>query len=147
IYEVLYWTKDYMWVPDIDAQIRQHVWYIYRRSEIDIPFPVRHVLLEQQGQAIPQQEDGYERVIESVEIFAPLSSDEKEAVARSAIKSVFAPGELILRRGAPGDSMFVIYRGNVEVRLPNRDGNAQQVAELKPGNFFGEMALLTGEPR
>jgi CRP-like cAMP-binding protein len=43
--------------------------------------------------------------------------------------------------------MFVIYRGNVEVRLPNRDGNAQQVAELKPGSFFGEMALLTGEPR
>jgi small-conductance mechanosensitive channel/CRP-like cAMP-binding protein len=147
IYEILYWTKDYMWVPDIDAQIRQHVWYIYRRSEIDIPFPVRHVLLEQQEQAVTQREDGYDRVIESVEIFAPLSAEEKEAVARSAIKSVFAPGELILRHGAPGDSMFVIYRGNVEVRLPNRDGNAQQVAELKPGNFFGEMALLTGEPR
>jgi small-conductance mechanosensitive channel/CRP-like cAMP-binding protein len=147
IYEVLYWTKDYMWVPDIDAQIRQHVWYIYRRSEIDIPFPVRHVLLEQQGQAVTQQEDGYEKVIGSVEIFAPLSAEEKEAVARSAIKSVFAPGELILRRGAPGDSMFVIYRGNVEVQLPNRDGHAQQVAELKPGSFFGEMALLTGEPR
>lgn len=147
IYEILYWTKDYMWVPDIDAQIRQHVWYIYRRSEIDIPFPVRHVLLDQQGKAVTQQEDGYERVIDSVEIFAPLSAEEKEAVARSAIKSVFAPGELILRRGAPGDSMFVIYRGNVEVRLPNRDGNAQQVAELKAGNFFGEMALLTGEPR
>jgi hypothetical protein len=149
IYEILYWTKDYMWVPDIDAQIRQHVWYIYRRSEIDIPFPMRHVLLERQAKPVSQQEDeyGYERVIESVEIFAPLSTEEKEAVARSAIKSVFAPGELILRRGAPGDSMFVIYRGNVEIRLPNRDGNAQQVAELKPGNFFGEMALLTGEPR
>src|SRR5256885_6197740 len=136
-----------MSVAEFDAHIRQHVWYIYRRSEIDIPFPVRHVLLEQQGQAIPQQEDGYERVIESVEIFSPLSVEEKEAVARSAIKSVFAPGELILRRGAPGDSMFVIYRGNVEVRLPNSDGHAQQVAELNPGNFFGEMALLTGEPR
>ncbi|HKA22229.1 MAG TPA: cyclic nucleotide-binding domain-containing protein, partial [Blastocatellia bacterium] len=46
-----------------------------------------------------------------------------------------------------GDSMFVLYRGNVEVRLPSRDGNVQQVAELKPGSFFGEMALLTGEPR
>jgi len=69
-------------------------------------------------------------------------------VARSAIRSVYAPGELILRRGDPGDSMFVIYRGNVEVRLPSRDGNnTQQVAELNPGSFFGEMALLTGEPR
>ena len=147
IYEVLYWTKDYMWVPDIDAQIRQHVWYIYRRSEIEIPFPVRHVLLEQQESAVSRHEADYDQVIESVEIFAPLSAEEKEAVARSAIRSVYGPGELILRRGDPGDSMFVIYRGNVQVWLPSRDGNPQQVAELKPGNFFGEMALLTGEPR
>lgn len=147
IYEVLYWTKDYMWVPDIDAQIRQHVWYIYRRHDVDIPFPVRHVLLEQQEPKAGHQEADYDKVIESVEIFAPLSAQEKEAVGQGAIKAVYAPGELILRRGDPGDSMFVIYRGNVEVRLPSRDGNTQQVAELKPGNFFGEMALLTGEPR
>ena len=147
IYEILYWTKDYMWVPDIDAQIRQHVWYIYRRSEIEIPFPIRHVLLEQQEPVVSRKEANYDKVIESVEIFSPLSAEEKEAVARSAIRSVYAPGELILRRGDPGDSMFVIYRGNVEVRLASPDGNTQQVAELKPGNFFGEMALLTGEPR
>jgi len=147
VYEVLYWVKDYMWVPDIDAQIRQHMWYIYRRNEIDIPFPVRHVLLEQQEPAIKREGADYDRVIDSVEIFAPLTADEKAAVARSAVKSVYAPGELILRRGDPGDSMFIIYRGNVEVRLPSHDGHAQQVAELKPGSFFGEMALLTGEPR
>ena len=87
MYEVLYWTKDYMWVPDIDAQIRQHVWYIYRRGEIEIPFPVRHVLLEQQEPAFTHQEADYDQVIESVEIFAPLSAEEKEAVARSAIRS------------------------------------------------------------
>jgi small-conductance mechanosensitive channel/CRP-like cAMP-binding protein len=147
IYEVLYWTKDYMWVHDIDAQIRQHLWYIYRRSEIDIPFPVRHVLLEQQEQAARPQEADYDKLIESVEIFAPLSAEEKDVVARSVIRSVYAPGELILRRGDPGGSMFVISRGNVEIRLPSRDGNIQQVAELKPGDYFGEMALLTGEPR
>ena len=147
IYEILYWTKDYMWVPDIDAQIRQQVWYIYRRSEIDIPFPVRHVLLEQQERLAKPLPPDYGSVIESVEIFAPLSADEKQTVVRSVVRSVFAPGELILKRGEPGDSMFVIYRGNVEVRLPSRDGNAQQVAELNPGSFFGEMALLTGEPR
>ncbi|MEK6284867.1 MAG: mechanosensitive ion channel family protein [Acidobacteriota bacterium] len=147
VYEILYWVKDYLWIHDIDAAIRQHMWYIYRRNDIEIPFPIRHVLLEQQEPLVTPQEDAYDKVIGSVEIFAPLSAEEKEAVARSAIKAVYAPGELILRRGAPGDSMFVIYRGNVEVRLPSGDGHAQQVAELKPGNFFGEMALLTGEPR
>lgn len=147
IYEILYWVKDYMWIHDIDALIRQHMWYIYRRNDIEIPFPIRHVLLEQQEPLATPQEDAYDKIIGSVEIFAPLSAEEREAVARSAIKAVYAPGELILRRGAPGDSMFVIYRGNVEVRLPSSDGHTQQVAELKAGDFFGEMALLTGEPR
>jgi small-conductance mechanosensitive channel/CRP-like cAMP-binding protein len=147
IYEVLYWTKDYMWVPDIDAQIRQHVWYIYRRHDVDIPFPVRHVLLEQQEPIAGHQEADYDKVIESVEIFAPLSAEEKEAVGHAAIKAVYAPGELILRRGDPGDSMFVIYRGTVEVRVAASDGAAQHLAQLDAGSFFGEMALLTGEPR
>jgi small-conductance mechanosensitive channel/CRP-like cAMP-binding protein len=147
IYEILYWVKDYMLIHDIDAMIRQHLWYIYRRNDIEIPFPVRHVLLEQQEPAVKHDVADYGKLIESVEIFEPLSAQEKEAVASSAIKTVYAPGESILRRGDPGDSMFVVSRGRVEVRLRGSDGNAQQVAELGPGNFFGEMALLTGEPR
>jgi small-conductance mechanosensitive channel/CRP-like cAMP-binding protein len=147
IYEILYWVKDYMLIHDIDALIRQHLWYIYRRNDIEIPFPVRHVLLEQQEHAVKHETAGYDKLIELVEIFEPLSTQEKEAVASSAIKTVYAPGESILRRGDPGDSMFIVCSGRVEVRLRGSDGNAQQVAELGPGNFFGEMALLTGEPR
>lgn len=147
VYEILYWVKDYLWIHDIDALIRQHMWYIYRRNDIEIPFPIRHVLLEQLEPAMHRQKADYDKAIHSVEIFEPLSAHEKEAVAQSAIKAVYAPGELILRRGDAGDSMFVIYRGRVEVRLPTGDGQAQQVAELEHGDFFGEMALLTGEPR
>jgi small-conductance mechanosensitive channel/CRP-like cAMP-binding protein len=147
IYEILYWVKDYMLIHDIDALIRQHLWYIYRRNDVEIPFPVRHVLLEEQQARVAHETADYDKLIESVEIFEPLSAREKEAVASSAIKAVYAPGELILRSGDAGDSMFIVCRGKVEVRLRGTDGNAQQVAELGPGNFFGEMALLTGEPR
>ena len=147
IYEILYWVKDYMLIHDVDALIRQHLWYIYRRNDIEIPFPIRHVLLEQQEARITHEAADYDKLIKSVEIFEPLSAQEKEAVASSAIKAVYAPGELILRRGDPGDSMFIVCNGRVEIRLTGSDGNVQQVAELGPGNFFGEMALLTGEPR
>jgi small-conductance mechanosensitive channel len=147
IYEILYWVKDYMLIHDIDATIRQHLWYIYRRNDIEVPFPVRHVLFEQQEPARSREAANYNELIDSVEIFEPLSAQEKESVASSAIKTVYAPGESILRHGDPGDSMFVVSSGRVEVRLRGSDGNAQQVAELGPGNFFGEMALLTGEPR
>lgn len=146
-YEILYWVKDYMWINDIDAKIREHIWYVYSRNQIDIPFPMRHVLLERQEPKSGREEQGYERVIASVDIFEPLTADEREAVVRSLVKYSYAPGEVIIRSGEPGDSMFVICRGRVEVQLPSNNGSLKQVAVLEPGNFFGEMALLTGEPR
>jgi small-conductance mechanosensitive channel/CRP-like cAMP-binding protein len=146
-YEVLYWVKDYMWIHDIDAKIRENIWYIYSRNQIDIPFPIRHVLLEQQEARAKSEDDGYDHVIASVDIFEPLTFEEREAVVKSLVKYAYAPGEAIIRCGDPGDSMFIICRGKVEVQLPSSNGGLKQVAVLEPGNFFGEMALLTGEPR
>jgi small-conductance mechanosensitive channel/CRP-like cAMP-binding protein len=146
-YEILFWVKDYMWIPDIEAEIREHLWYIYRRNDIEIPYPMRHILLEQvEGRRKPGEGD-YRSVIDSVDIFEPLTEDERESIANSIVRHVYAPGELIFRKGDPGDSMFIINRGSVEVRLPGSNGNLQRVAVLERGDFFGEMALLTGEPR
>ena len=146
-YEVLYWVKDYMLTPDMDARMREHIWYAYRRRDIDIPFPIRHLLMEQ-VEAKPQpRADRDERIIESVSLFEPLTDEERERVAGAAVKHLYAPGELILKRGDAGGSMFIVSRGRVDVRLPQASGGTQQVAVLEPGNYFGEMALFTGEPR
>jgi CRP-like cAMP-binding protein len=59
---------------------------------------------------------------------------------------VFAPGEKIVRRGQEGTSMFVIVRGSVKVQVPAQDGQ-KTVNQLYANDFFGEMSLLTGEPR
>jgi small-conductance mechanosensitive channel/CRP-like cAMP-binding protein len=145
-YEALYWVKDYMWTPDLDAKIRERLWYVYNRSDIEIPFPVRTILMGDAEPAASHEVD-YHRVIDHVDIFEPLTAQEKDAIVQSLVKSVFAPGEIIIRRGEPGESMFVVFRGKVEVRLPSNNGDQHQVAVLESGNFFGEMALLTGEPR
>ena len=146
-YEILFWVKDFMLVHDIEAEIREHLWYIYRRNDIDIPYPMRHILLEQVETKSKAGEADHRSAIDSVEIFEPLSDEERDVIARSAVRHIYAPGELIFRKGDPGDSMFIINRGKVEVRLPGSNGSLQRVAVLENGNFFGEMALLTGEPR
>ncbi|MCI0488026.1 MAG: mechanosensitive ion channel family protein [Blastocatellia bacterium] len=146
-YEILYWVADYMWTPNMDAQIRERIWYLYSRNGLDIPFPIRHVLFEQREPSAQIQEIDLARVIDSVEIFEPLTREEREKVIASLARYVYAPGEEILRRGAAGDSMFVIRRGKAEVQAPAANGKPQRVAVLEAGDFFGEMALFTGEPR
>ncbi len=56
------------------------------------------------------------------------------------------PGASIIRQGDPGDSFYLIRDGKVEVEIET-DGQRQIVATLGTGDYFGETALLTGEPR
>ncbi len=146
-YEILYWVKDYMWTPDMDARIRERIWYVYRRNDVEIPFPHRQLLYRPQHQEADQRARDYEEAIRRVELFELLTDEETEAMAAGVGRHLYAPGEMIIRSGDAGDSMFVIYRGKAEVRLPSVNGDLQTVAVLGEGDFFGEMALFTGEPR
>jgi len=67
-------------------------------------------------------------------------------LAQAAVRHVFAPGEMVIRAGDPGSSMFVVHNGRVSVQV-NENGRPRKVATLNEGDFFGEMALFTGEPR
>jgi CRP-like cAMP-binding protein len=81
-----------------------------------------------------------------VDIFAPLSIEETGMLAQAAVRHVFAPGEVVIRAGDPGSSMFVVHNGRVRVQV-SENGRPRTVATLNEGDFFGEMALFTGEPR
>jgi CRP-like cAMP-binding protein len=58
----------------------------------------------------------------------------------------FRPGEVIIRQGEVGDKFYVIESGTVDVSS-TKDGHPAEKAILGQGDFFGEVALLTGEPR
>jgi small-conductance mechanosensitive channel/CRP-like cAMP-binding protein len=59
----------------------------------------------------------------------------------------FAPGELIIRQGDEGDSMYFVTSGQVAINYTGIDRSEIQVAVISPGDFFGEASLLTGEAR
>ena len=59
---------------------------------------------------------------------------------------IFGPGEIILRQGDPGDSLYVVRSGKVVVQIEVH-GVARELATLTTGQFFGEMSLMTGESR
>jgi small-conductance mechanosensitive channel/CRP-like cAMP-binding protein len=147
-YEVKYWLIDYAKYNDTDALIRQRIWYAFRRAGLNFAFPTRTLFVERPGRISQRDGDGGAIVerLSAVDIFAPLSADETSMLAQAAVRHVFAPGETVIRAGDPGSSMFVVHKGRVRVQV-SENGRPRTVATLTEGDFFGEMALFTGEPR
>ncbi len=147
-YEVKYWLNDYAKYNDTDALVRQRIWYAFRRAGLNFAFPTRTLYVERHGSLALRDGDGgaiAER-LSAVDIFAPLSADETSMLAQAAVRHVFAPGETVIRAGDEGSSMFVVHKGKVRVQV-SENGRPRTVATLNEGDFFGEMALFTGEPR
>src|SRR5687767_11261515 len=144
-YEVKYWLDDYAKYNDTDALVRQRIWYAFRRAGLNFAYPTRTLHIER---AALRDRDGGAIVerLAAVDIFAPLSAEETVMLAKAAVRHVFAPGELVIRAGDPGASMFVVHNGRVRVQVSD-NGRLRTVATLAEGDFFGEMALFTGEPR
>jgi CRP-like cAMP-binding protein len=75
-------------------------------------------------------------------LFDALSSEEVLLFAESALVRPFAPGETAVQQGDPGSSLFFVLQGEMAVEVDGRE-----VARMEQGRMFGEMSLLTGEPR
>ena len=147
-YEVKYWLDDYAKFNDTDALVRQRIWYAFRRAGINFAYPTRTLFVDRKYKVGAPAGDGGALIerLSAVDIFAPLSAEETSMLAQAAVSHVFAPGETVIRAGDPGSSMFVVHNGRVSVQI-NENGRPRTVATLSDGDFFGEMALFTGEPR
>lgn len=147
-WEVKYWLEDYRLQHDTDALIRQRIWYVFQREKISFAYPTRTLYLEKKkAEALPEEvfNTTAER-LNNVSIFAPLSDEEIERLANASKSRIYAPGEAIVHRGQEGNSMYVIIRGAVKVQIPENDYQ-KTIGTLRENDFFGEMSLLTGEPR
>ena len=80
--------------------------------------------------------------LESVPLFARCTKGDLKIVARHVENIEVDAGRVLCREGAEGDALFVMLRGSASVE---RDG--RQVADLQPGDYFGELALLDPGPR
>ena len=80
-------------------------------------------------------------------VFVPLSPEELELMSRDCDRLDFGRGERIVHQGDQGDAMYVVLEGTAIVTIKTENDAEREVARLSRGEFFGEMALLTGDPR
>jgi potassium efflux system protein len=147
-YRVKYWIADYGRSEHIHGRVVSGLWYALRRHGIEIPFPVRTLVLSQERRI---EESAALREIASelrgVDFLRVLDDDEMQILASAVRVRQFGVGEALIREGEDGDTFYIIRRGVVDVTANGADGKPIHLNELTRPAFFGEMALMTGETR
>ena len=93
-----------------------------------------------------RKEDSGLETITGSHLFKSLDEEGRQRLLREATAVSYDQGQIIVREGDPGEALYLIRQGQVEV-FTTRDGENIQLATLGPGACFGEVALLSGRSR
>ena len=85
--------------------------------------------------------------LSSINAFRTLPAREIERLSTQCEMIRFAQGAQIIRRGDPGDAMYILLACQIEIRVPLKGGGSRRLIALRAGTLFGEMAILRGAPR
>jgi small-conductance mechanosensitive channel len=151
-YDVRFWITDFSRKPHITDAVRSRIWYCLQRAGMSIPFPISDVYLHT---VTPDHEEKLRaelrqdiiRELQNLDLFKPLSREDITTLAKYSSILRYTRGEAMVRQGDTGDSLYLIRSGSVEISLKTGKSNPVVLASLGPGGCFGEMSLLTGEPR
>lgn len=144
-YRARFWIEDYERDEAARDEVRTAIYYAFARHGIEIPWPIQVQYSKEWVEPDTTARQGErERLLSGVELFTMLTEEQRREIAAATHDKVFAHGEAIVRQGHPGHSMFVVGTGQAVVTL---EPQGQEVAVIDPGGYFGEMSLLTGEPR
>jgi hypothetical protein len=111
--------------------------------------PLTDVNVPQQGVAMASRRQMLDLAgqLRQTDLFAGLSVAEATVLGTFMERVTVPANEVIVRQGEAGDDMYLIESGTAEVRISQGLAEGVTVATLGPGDFFGEIALLTGEER
>jgi CRP-like cAMP-binding protein len=99
------------------------------------------------GEGEQNHEPPKTELLKRIAIFAIMDEEHLARIALAMQKREFGEKEAIVSQGEEGSSLFIIEEGLVNVLVKDAKGRNKWLAHIRPGGFFGEMALLTGEPR
>jgi CRP-like cAMP-binding protein len=147
IYQIKFGMTTHSGYYEVRDGIYTNAWYEFKRRKINIPYPIRTLHLERKRAVSNEDALAPARAMLRREaLFSCLGDDQISALLREADLNHFGRGEAVIEEGADGDSMFILLRGSAQVSV-SKNGTLIRVGVLRQGDCFGEMSLLTGEPR
>jgi small-conductance mechanosensitive channel/CRP-like cAMP-binding protein len=151
-YAVRYWLTDLMVDDPTDSEVRDHIYAALQRAGIRLALPEHNVHMTKESEKheqarqmrrIQQRMDA----LRKVELFNSFTEEELLDIAQRLKYAPFASGDVITRQGAVAHWLYMLTEGEAEVYLETPGQERRKLSTLHPGNFFGEMGLMTGAPR
>src|SRR6266481_970195 len=151
-YRIRYWISDYAVQERVRDRVASSLWYALKRHSIEIPFPTRTIHVRDAGRDEDERADAsFEHELmgdlRQVDWLRGLNEEELRLLVPSVAVRQFGAGELLIRQGEQGASMFIFRSGTAEVFAHTADGQTRHLATYVRGDVTGEMALMTGDPR
>jgi len=151
-YAVRYWLTDLAADDPTDSAVRVHIYAALEQAGIPLALPQQQLHFVQDHEGLKAARRAREITarmewLDGIDLFHSLTAEERRTIAEHLVYTPFAQGEIITRQGAVAHWLYLITEGQVEVVLEGRDGHQHVVSHLAAGDIFGEMGLMTGEPR
>jgi small-conductance mechanosensitive channel/CRP-like cAMP-binding protein len=152
VYAVRYWLTEFDREAGIAGEVRSRLWYATRRAGLEPAAPAFIVARVPEADVATvrasRPDDHAERMalLRGVELFGSLTDETRARLADGMRRLEFTAGEPIVQQGASDDALYVVQRGEIGIHV-EVEGSSSEVAALGPGEVFGEMSLITGEPR
>src|SRR5262245_9823964 len=86
-------------------------------------------------------------ILAQASIFAGLDARQLDTLAAMAVRKRFRTRDIVLRKGDPALQIFIIVRGRLKAITSGGEGRQAALSIMGPGEVFGEVAVLDGEPR
>jgi small-conductance mechanosensitive channel/CRP-like cAMP-binding protein len=151
-YHLRVWTRQVRRVVVFRDAVQTRIWYALQRHGLTVPFPIRTLHFNDMEKVDASQAAAdatrVAALLSGIDLFRELEPTTVQQLAAAAQRKHYADGEVMVSEGDDGDSLFLIEEGSAGVAASGSAGGPRvPVAMLGPGSFFGEMSLLTGEPR
>ncbi len=151
-YAVRYWLTDMALDDPTNSIVRTRIYYALRRAGIPLSMPAQSIFMTEDDASRRERKDVEEtkervQALGRVELFNSLTEEERNSLAPRLLYAPFARGEAMTRQGAEAHWLYLITKGEAEVRVSASGNLNERVATLHQGDVFGEMGMMTGEQR
>lgn len=151
-YAVRYFLTDLARDDPTSSLVRTRVYAALKRAGIPLAVPAATRFIEEDDHERRERKKRKEldkriEAVGKVEVLKPLTPEELATIAEGLQYVPFAAGETITRQGAVAHYLYIVTSGTVEVRVRGETGVETVVTTIAAPGFFGEMGLMTGQPR